>query len=60
MVPAFGAMQVAELAPIFQKCALDVRERWVEQIKQSADGLAELNLATDCSFGLLNAIGEGS
>ena len=60
MLPAFASQQINLLEPIFEKCACDVKERWTQQIKSSPNGETELNLAMDCSFSLLNAIGEAA
>jgi cytochrome P450 len=58
ILPAFGTQQINALAPIFERCANDVKDRWTQQVKVSG-GEASINLSMDCSFGLLNAIGEG-
>lgn len=60
MLPAFGTQQINSLGPIFEKSAEDVRDRWMNQIRASEDGYANLNLTLDCSFSLLNAIGEAA
>lgn len=60
MLPAFSAQQILPLAPIFEKCAQDVCERWSAQIKASPSSQADIDLGMDCSFALLNAIGEAA
>jgi hypothetical protein len=59
MVPAFAWQQITPLATIFQKSAVEVKDRWVEQIK-AAQGSAQINMGYDFSLGFLNALGEGA